>query len=140
VVWGRRRLDPTSLRGFWLTFTIAVGALAAWAFGGLTQDVVGHDEAALADPHVTAWVVAHRTEWLTGVMKVATWLGSTAIIIPVGLIVGIFVVLRRRDWRPGVTRNDDRRSRGSIRAAADKKTLSNRRSFGRPAFLDSTLM
>jgi hypothetical protein len=65
VAWGRRRIDPTSLRGFWLTFTIVVGALAAWAFGGLTQDVVGHDEAALADPHVTAWVVAHRTEWLT---------------------------------------------------------------------------
>jgi hypothetical protein len=32
----------------------------------------------------------------------------------------------------GVTRNDDRRSRGSIPAAADKKTLSNRRSLGRP--------
>jgi membrane protein DedA with SNARE-associated domain/membrane-associated phospholipid phosphatase len=100
VAWGRRRLDPRSSRGFWLTFTIAVGALAAWAFGGLTQDVVGHDEAALADHHVTAWVVAHRTEWLTGVMKVATWLGSTAVIVPVALIVGCFFVLRRRQWRP----------------------------------------
>ena len=38
-----------------------------------------------------------------------------------------------------MTRNDDRRSRWSIRAAADKKTLSNRRSSGRPAFLDRTL-
>ena len=100
VAWGRRRLDPKSPRGFWLTFTIAVGALAAWAFGGLTQDVVGHDEAALADQGVTAWVVAHRTEWLTGVMKVATWLGSTAVIVPVALVVGCFFVLRRRQWRP----------------------------------------
>jgi membrane protein DedA with SNARE-associated domain/membrane-associated phospholipid phosphatase len=100
VAWGRQRLDPTSPRGFWLTFTIAAGAFAAWAFAGLTQDVVGHDEAALSDPHVTAWVVAHRTEWLTGVMRVATWLGSTVVIVPMGLIVGLMLLVRRRDWRP----------------------------------------
>ena len=100
VAWGRRRLATKSSRGFSLTFSIAVAALAAWAFGGLTQDVVGHDEAALADQGVTAWVVAHRTEWLTGVMKVATWLGSTAVIVPIALIVGCFFILRRRQWRP----------------------------------------
>jgi undecaprenyl-diphosphatase len=100
VAWGRRRLDAGSPRGFWLTLTVAAGALAIWAFGGLTQDVVGHDEAALADPHVTAWVVAHRTEWLTSVLKVLTWLGSTAFIIPAGLAVGLYFVIRRRDWRP----------------------------------------
>jgi undecaprenyl-diphosphatase len=100
VAWGRRRLDARSPRGFWLTLTVAAGALAIWAFGGLTQDVVGHDEAALADPHVTAWVVAHRTEWLTSVLKVLTWLGSTAFIIPAGLAVGLYFVIRRRDWRP----------------------------------------
>ena len=55
VAWGRRRLDVRSPQGFWLTFTVAAGALAAWAFGGLTQDVAGHDDTVLADPHVTAW-------------------------------------------------------------------------------------
>lgn len=100
VAWGRRRLEARSPRGFWLTFTIAAGALAAWAFGGLTQDVVGHDDAALADPHTTAWVIAHRTEWLTSTLKVLTWLGSTAFIIPAGLATGLYFVIRRRDWRP----------------------------------------
>ena len=100
VAWGRRRLDAHSPRGFWLTFTVAAGALAAWAFGGLTQDVTGHDDAALADPHVTAWVVAHRTDWLTSALKVLTWLGSTAFIIPAGLATGLYFLLRRRDWRP----------------------------------------
>src|SRR5690242_6151387 len=100
VAWGRPRLDPRSPRGFWLTFTIAAGALAAWAFGGLTQDVTGHDDTALADPHVTAWVVAHRTEWLTSALKVLTWLGSTAVIIPAGLAIGLYFLIRRRDWRP----------------------------------------
>jgi undecaprenyl-diphosphatase len=78
---------------------VSVGALAALAFGGVTQDVAGHDEAALRDPHVTAWVVAHRIEWLTIVMKAVTWLGSTAVIVPMALIVGVFFVLRRHRWR-----------------------------------------
>ena len=29
-----------------------------------------------------------------------TWLGSTAFIIPVGLAIGLYFVIRRRDWRP----------------------------------------
>jgi undecaprenyl-diphosphatase len=100
VAWGRRRLDARSPRGFWLTFTVAAGALAAWAFGGLTQDVTGHDDTVLADPHVTAWVVAHRTGWLTGALQVLTWLGSTAVIIPAGLVIGLYFVIWRRDWQP----------------------------------------
>jgi membrane-associated phospholipid phosphatase len=100
VAWGRRRLDTRSPRGFWLTFTVAAGALAAWAFGGLTQDVTGHDDTVLADPHVTAWVVAHRIGWLTATLQVLTWLGSTAVIIPAGLAIGLYFVIRRRDWQP----------------------------------------
>jgi len=100
VAWGKRRLDPRSPRGFWLTFTVFAGTLAAWAFGGITQDVVGHNEAALLDPHITAWAVAHRTGWLTSVMKVVTWLGSAAVIIPLAAIVGVYFVLRRHRWQP----------------------------------------
>jgi membrane-associated phospholipid phosphatase len=100
VAWGRRRLAPRTPRGFWLTFTALVGALAALAFGAVTQDVVGHDGMAVHDPHVTAWMVAHRAGWLTSVLRVITWLGSTAVIIPLGVIVGVFYVLRRRRWQP----------------------------------------
>jgi undecaprenyl-diphosphatase len=100
VAWGRRRLDTRSPQGFWLTFTVAAGALAAWAFGGLTQDVTGHDDVALVDPHVTAWVIAHRTGWLTSALQVLTWLGSTAFIIPAGLAAGLYFGIRRRTWRP----------------------------------------
>jgi undecaprenyl-diphosphatase len=76
-----------------------VGALAALAFGAVTRDVAGHDGMAVHDPCVTAWMVAHRTEWLTSVLRVITWLGSTAVIISLGVIVGGFFVLRRR-WQP----------------------------------------
>src|SRR5262249_32370918 len=100
VAWGRRRLDPSSPTGWWLTFTVAAAALAAWVFGGITQDVVAHEELALRDPHVTAWVVAHRTPWLTGIMRVVTWLGSTAVIVPVAVVVGLWFLRRARRWQP----------------------------------------
>ena len=100
VAWGGRRLDPRTPLGFWLTFTVSVGALAALAFGGITQDVVGHHEAAELDPHVTAWVAAHRIDWLTIVIKVATWLGPTAVIVPLAVIVGVFFMLCRHRWWP----------------------------------------
>ena len=51
------------------------GALAAWAFAGLTQDVIGHDEMALFDPRAEQWIVALRTAWLTRAMKSVTWQG-----------------------------------------------------------------
>jgi undecaprenyl-diphosphatase len=85
---------------FWLTLTISVGGLAAWALGGLTWYVVSHKQSAQLDAHVTAWVVAHRTGWLTSIMRVATWLGSAAVIIPLGLIVGGWFVRWRHQWRP----------------------------------------
>jgi membrane-associated phospholipid phosphatase len=79
---------------------LVVAALAAWIFGGLTQDVVGHDEMALIDPRVLHWVVDHRTSWLTLVMKTATWLGSSVLIVPLVVLVGAFLLIVRRDWRP----------------------------------------
>jgi membrane-associated phospholipid phosphatase len=100
VAWGRRRLDPGGLRGLWLTLAAVAGVLAACAFGVVISDVTGHEGAALLDPHVTAWAVAHRTAWLTGVLRVVTWLGSMVVIIPLAAIVGLFFAVRRRRWRP----------------------------------------
>jgi undecaprenyl-diphosphatase len=96
----RSRLDPSRPQGFLLTFTITVAALCAWAFGGLTQDVVAHDELARVDPRFESYVVAHRAAWATGVMKSVTWLGSNAVLIPLVLVVGGYFVLRHRDWKP----------------------------------------
>jgi undecaprenyl-diphosphatase len=93
------RLDLNDPRGFLLTLTVALGALAAWAFGGLTQDVIANDETALWDPQVASFVVAHRTPWLSSAMQIVTWLGSTFFIVPLLVVVAAVIVARRRDWR-----------------------------------------
>lgn len=85
---------------FWLGGTVAAGVLAVLAVGVLTGDVLGHHGLARADPHVTAWLVAHRTGWLSSILKVVTWLGSLAVIIPAGLIAGAYFVLRWHRWWP----------------------------------------
>lgn len=87
-------------RAFWLACTVLLGVAAALIAGVLAADVLGHYGLARADPHVTAWVVAHRTGWLTGVLRVVTWLGSLAVIIPVGVIAGLCFGLRWHRWWP----------------------------------------
>jgi membrane protein DedA with SNARE-associated domain/membrane-associated phospholipid phosphatase len=97
VAWTRRRLAAGDPRGFWLTFTVAAGALAAWAFGAITQDVLAPDELALRDPHVMAWLTGHRTGWLTAAAKAAAWLGTDAVLIPlIALAITIFAIRGHR--------------------------------------------
>jgi len=100
VGWARRRLDTRSASGFPLTFAVAVAALAAWAFGGVTQDVVGHDELVRFDPPMERFILHHRTAGLTSVMKSITWLGSTAVLIPLAVAIGAWFMWRRKDWKP----------------------------------------
>ncbi|HUZ56919.1 MAG TPA: bifunctional DedA family/phosphatase PAP2 family protein [Streptosporangiaceae bacterium] len=96
VVWLRRRLEARDPRGFWLTFTVAAGALAGWAFGAITQDVVAPDELALRDPRVAGWAATHRTGWLTATAKVAAWPGSVIVIVALAAVTFVFLAVRRR--------------------------------------------
>jgi undecaprenyl-diphosphatase len=98
LAWLRRRLDPTTPDGLPLTATVAGAALLAWLFAGPTQDVIAHDETARLDPRVHAFAVAHRTGWLTLIMRNVTWLGSSYVLVPV-LAAATVVLLRRRDRR-----------------------------------------
>jgi len=102
VAWSRRRLVADDPRGFWLTFTVAAGALAAWAFGALVQDVLAPDELALNDPHVTSWLAGHRSGWLTAVARAVYWLGSDAVLIVVAAVA--VAILAARGARRAVIR------------------------------------
>ncbi len=98
VAWLHRRMDPTTAAGLPLTATLAAAALFAWIFGGLTQDVIASEGIARFDPRIHTFAVAHRTGWLTALMRNATWLGSNWVLIPV-LLAATLVLLRRRNRR-----------------------------------------
>lgn len=102
VAWVGRRFEPGSWTGLPLTVLVVIGVGAVWSLLGVTQDVVAHEELARFDPRVHAWVVAHRVAWLTPVMKVASWLGASAVLTPVLLAVAVVVGRARRSWLPVV--------------------------------------
>ncbi len=98
--WFARRTDVSTPMGFPLTFVVTAGALCGWAFGGLTEDVVSHNEMALRDPVVLSWMDAHRTAWLDPVMKAVTWAGAWEVLTVVLVLAGAHWVYRHGDWRP----------------------------------------
>lgn len=74
--------------------------VSALAFGFLLWGVLAHSGLTAADPRVATLVADHRSGWLTTVMQLVTWLGSSVLIIPLGLVVGGALWRRRHTWRP----------------------------------------
>lgn len=97
--WLARRLDPSRADGLAMTAVLALAALLAWTFAGLTQDVVAGDGTVRYDPGVTAFAIEHRTGWLTVIMRNVTWLGSSWLLVPVLAALTLVAVRRGRpDW------------------------------------------
>jgi membrane protein DedA with SNARE-associated domain/membrane-associated phospholipid phosphatase len=98
LAWLRRRLDPNARDGLAVTVTLVFAGLCAWTFGGLTHDVLAHEDISRLDPRVHAFVVAHRTGWLNLIMSNATWLGSSVVLVPL-LLAATAVMVRGRRLR-----------------------------------------
>lgn len=90
-------VTPTGLR---LTVLLVIALGAVWTLLGLTQDVLAHEEMSLFDHRAHNWVVAHRVAWLNPLMQAATWLGASAVLIPVLLVAALVAWRARRSWRP----------------------------------------
>ena len=77
-----------------------VALISAVAFGLLLWGVLAHAGLTLADPGVANFVARHRLGWLTPVMQLVTWLGSSLFIVPFGIAVGVSLWRRRHSWQP----------------------------------------
>jgi undecaprenyl-diphosphatase len=83
-----------------LTTWSIVALISVAAFGLLLWSVLAHSGLTLADSALATFIAGHRPGWLTPVMQLVTWLGSSFFIIPLGVAVGGYLRLRRRTWRP----------------------------------------
>ena len=72
------------------TLTVVLGFLLGrvWASDGSTA----------FDSEVTRWFVDHRTPAWTDAMRTITWLGSSAMVIPLAVLVVVALLLARRRW------------------------------------------
>ncbi|MFD2079655.1 undecaprenyl-diphosphatase [Actinopolymorpha cephalotaxi] len=102
VDWVVARLDASATTGLALTVSVVVAVGSTWAFLGITQDVLAHEEFATIDPTVHTWVLHHRVAWLNDVLRVVTWLGSNTFLLPGLAIAAIVLVRQRRSWGPVV--------------------------------------
>lgn len=77
-----------------------VGLCSAAIFALILWSVLAHGGLTGADLRLATFVAGHRVGWLTTVMRVVTWIGSSFLIIPLGLAVGGALWLRRHTWQP----------------------------------------
>lgn len=94
------RLRPQGAYGLSFTTGLASLGLAVIVFARVAEDVVGHEELALLDRPVTAFVACARTPWLTTVMHGITLLGSIPVIAALIVAAGTFLRVRTGSWRP----------------------------------------
>jgi undecaprenyl-diphosphatase len=92
------RFRPGNALGLALTAQLAVLAAAGWAFGSLLQDVLGGDDAIRIDHPVVRYLTEHRTAWLTTAMRDVSWLGSTVVLVPLVVVIGVWARNRTRSW------------------------------------------
>jgi undecaprenyl-diphosphatase len=77
-----------------------VALISAVAFGFMLWGVLAHSGLTVVDPAVATFVAGHRPAWLTPVVQLVTWLGSSFFIIPLGVVVGGYFWLRRHLRQP----------------------------------------
>ena len=86
--------------GVSLTLSLVVVGLAGWAFGVVVHDVLAGETLDAVDRPVLNFVTRHREPWLTSVAKSLTALGSSAVLVPLLVAVGLGWRRWRRTWRP----------------------------------------
>ena len=91
--WLDRRLSTDRWTGRPLTMLIAAVTATGWLFTGVLQDVLAGDGVATADPHLHAAALGLRTGWLTTLATITTQLGSSAVIYPLLLAVGVVLAV-----------------------------------------------
>jgi membrane-associated phospholipid phosphatase len=100
--WLDARCRSGAPTGLALTAAVLTLATSAWALTYVTYSVIHHTGLARDDPRVLAFVIGHRTPWLTGLAKALTWLGSSIVLWPVVVIAGLGLWRWRRRWLPAV--------------------------------------
>ena len=87
-----RRVAFGVVIAFVLAFTLTI------ALGFLLERVWATDGSTGFDSEITRWFVDHRTPAWTDAMNVVTWLGSSAVVVPLAVLVVVALLVGRRGW------------------------------------------
>lgn len=96
----RQRLSPSGAYGLSLTVSVLVLVAAGWAFGAVLQDVLARDELFNADGAVMVFFATHRSQSITEVMRIVSFVGSDialGVVVALGSMFGWYAT-RNRTW------------------------------------------
>ena len=96
------RATLTRLRqhGVPLVGLLGVLVLGGWLVGSAVEAVTGAGDRTRLDGPVTRAVVERRSEGLTTLFRAVTALGDRPVLVPLVLVVGLTLGVRRRSWAP----------------------------------------
>jgi undecaprenyl-diphosphatase len=77
------------------SFAVALGIVLL--LGALLTPHFIHNGPTSFDSHITRWFLDRRSDTLTTLMKAVTWLGSSAVIVPIALVV-VALLLFKHAW------------------------------------------
>lgn len=103
---GARPVQPAAARVSGSARSVSLALLAVFfavVFVSLLAYVMAHPAGSGLDADVMDWTLAHRNAFLTRVMKLITWFGSSLVLVPVVLVVSHDFWVRRSDWRPAAS-------------------------------------
>ena len=92
----------TRLRQLGVPLLALLGALVlgGWLVGSAVEAVTGAGDRTQLDGPMTRWVVEHRNDGLTTILRAATALGDRPVLVPLVLVVGLTLRVRCRRWAP----------------------------------------
>lgn len=93
------RFRPNAALGLWLTLGLVLVGLMGWAFGAVLHLVV-RPETLGVDLRVEHFFLTHRQHGVTSVVRVVTYLGSVAVLIPLAVACALVLTYRRRGALP----------------------------------------
>ncbi len=83
---------------FGVAIAFAVAFTLTVVLGFLLERVWASDGSTAFDSEVTRWLVNHRTPAWTDAMRILTWLGSSAVVIPLVIVVAVALLIGRQRW------------------------------------------
>lgn len=96
VLFVRERLSPEGYLGLHLTVGLLLSAVFVWIFGAITEDILTGDPFLAVDRWVLSRVLYFRTPAVSRFMLILTRFGGGEAIVVVSLVVGAWLVSRRR--------------------------------------------
>jgi undecaprenyl-diphosphatase len=75
---------------------ILVFATMTLTLGEISEDVINHEPLTVADTQLSTWLHSHGSPFLTSAMFVATSFGSTVTVTCIAVVLGLYLLWRRR--------------------------------------------